>query len=260
MRAVEKSAMRRKLGAALRSMTPEQRAAGAERIGAEIERLLARIDRSSGTAPRAPADPGAGRTLIMSFLALPREVDLEASMRRWLAAGRGIAVPRVDAAPGVTAVTPPEAASEPVTDGAEVAGVRAGAGDSGRIVPVRIESFEPTRFAIDRFGVRSPLVGAVVDAASIDVILVPGLGFDRSGRRLGRGGGHYDRLLAMLPPTTPRIGVCFACQVVDSIPDEPHDARVDMVVSDAGVSYTPRIPQALRSFGQGLVDDAASGR
>lgn len=233
----EKRSIRLELAAALRSMTTEGRAAAAEVIGAALDRLLS-------IAVAAATRNG----LIMGYLALPREVDLEAPMGRWLRRGHGLVVPRVG--------MPPRDAPHSATnaDSADIAV------DRGRIVPVRVESLEPSHFTIDRFGVRSPTHGAVVDPASIDVILVPGLGFDRNGRRLGRGGGHYDRFLGELPPTTPRLGICFARQVLDSIPEEPHDARVDVVVSDASVTYTPRNPQALRSFGQGLADDAASGR
>jgi len=60
------------------------------------------------------------------------------------------------------------------------------------------------------------------------------LGFDREGHRLGRGGGYYDRFLAALPETTPRIGVGFEIQMRDSIPTEPHDIRLDAVVTERG--------------------------
>ncbi len=65
-----------------------------------------------------------------------------------------------------------------------------------------------------------------VPASEIDVILVPGLGFDRSGRRLGRGGGFYDRFLADPSLRAVRCGVLFDCQLVGSIPAEPHDIVV----------------------------------
>ncbi|MBS3942340.1 MAG: 5-formyltetrahydrofolate cyclo-ligase [Actinobacteria bacterium] len=80
-------------------------------------------------------------------------------------------------------------------------------------------------------GIAEP-VGAAVDPAVVDVAIVPGVAFDLRGGRLGQGGGHYDRLLALLPATTTRIGVCFACQVVPQVPREPHDAAVDLVVTD----------------------------
>ncbi len=71
-----------------------------------------------------------------------------------------------------------------------------------------------------------------VDPARVDLILVPGLAFTTDGLRLGRGGGYYDRLLASLPPRTRRIGVCFATQIVATLPTEPHDQRVARVVTE----------------------------
>ena len=65
-----------------------------------------------------------------------------------------------------------------------------------------------------------------------DFILVPGLVFTRAGRRLGRGGGFYDRLLAGRARGACKLGVCFALQLRDRIPHEPHDAVVDLVISD----------------------------
>lgn len=65
-----------------------------------------------------------------------------------------------------------------------------------------------------------------VPPAEIDLILVPGLGFDRNGIRLGRGGGFYDRYLAQPEVRAARCGVLFDCQLVDAVPAEPHDIRV----------------------------------
>jgi 5-formyltetrahydrofolate cyclo-ligase len=69
------------------------------------------------------------------------------------------------------------------------------------------------------------------DPATADLIFVPGLAFTIDGLRLGRGRGYYDRLLATLSASTLRIGVCFPCQIIDTIPSEPHDQRVDVVLS-----------------------------
>ena len=69
------------------------------------------------------------------------------------------------------------------------------------------------------------------DPASAALIFVPGVAFTAEGARLGRGRGYYDRLLSVLPPDIQRIGVCFSCQLVDSIPAEPHDKRMDLVLS-----------------------------
>lgn len=65
-------------------------------------------------------------------------------------------------------------------------------------------------------------------AGGIVLAIVPGRAFTPAGDRLGRGGGTFDRILA--PLACPRIGVAFACQVIASIPTDPHDVRVDRVI------------------------------
>ena len=62
------------------------------------------------------------------------------------------------------------------------------------------------------------------------MVLVPGVAFTRTGHRLGRGGGYYDRLLSTLPETVIRIGVCHEIQVVEEIPIEVHDAVMDEIL------------------------------
>ncbi|MDQ6625516.1 MAG: 5-formyltetrahydrofolate cyclo-ligase [Verrucomicrobiota bacterium] len=64
-----------------------------------------------------------------------------------------------------------------------------------------------------------------------DLVLVPGLAFTKDGRRLGRGGGFYDRLLAGHLENAWKVGVCFELQLRDEIPQEQHDALVDIVIS-----------------------------
>ena len=62
-----------------------------------------------------------------------------------------------------------------------------------------------------------------MDPRALDVVVVPGLAFTPDGRRLGQGGGHYDRFLPRLRPDCVTIGACFAEQVVADLPTEPHD-------------------------------------
>lgn len=72
------------------------------------------------------------------------------------------------------------------------------------------------------------------EAPSIDFMIVPGVAFDRSCRRLGNGKGYYDRALASLrPPQT--VGVCFAAQLVDEVPTGELDASVDVVITEREV-------------------------
>lgn len=70
-----------------------------------------------------------------------------------------------------------------------------------------------------------------IDLSQIDLVLVPGLAFDRNGYRLGRGAGYYDRFLESLPHI-PHIGLAFDFQVLDRLPLEPHDQPVTKVISN----------------------------
>jgi len=67
-----------------------------------------------------------------------------------------------------------------------------------------------------------------------DVVIVPGLAFTPHGDRLGQGGGWYDRFLADVRPDCRTIGVGFAEQIVDTLPVEVHDIRLDHVVTESG--------------------------
>ncbi len=86
------------------------------------------------------------------------------------------------------------------------------------------------------FGTRQPPPSAPV--VSPDTLLVPLVGFDRDSGRLGYGKGHYDRAIATMRASgaAPHlVGIAFAVQEVDPIPLEPHDIRLDWVVTDAEV-------------------------
>lgn len=85
------------------------------------------------------------------------------------------------------------------------------------------------------YGPREPARRVAVDPVSVDLVITPGLAFDRRGHRLGYGGGHFDRYFSRLRPDALRIGVAFSVQLVDEVPTEPSDRPVDVVVSDAGV-------------------------
>jgi 5-formyltetrahydrofolate cyclo-ligase len=70
-----------------------------------------------------------------------------------------------------------------------------------------------------------------VRPARVDALIVPGVGFDRHGHRLGQGGGHFDRLLGQTRRGAAVIGVTFDECVVDEVPVQPHDRSVDVVVT-----------------------------
>ena len=78
-----------------------------------------------------------------------------------------------------------------------------------------------------------------VAAAEIELAVVPGLAFDRSGRRLGHGKGYYDRLLARSPAV--RAGLCFDAQVFPEVPAGPRDAVMDWLVTERGACAVERL-------------------
>lgn len=91
---------------------------------------------------------------------------------------------------------------------------------------------------IHRFGMEQPAaVGVVTPVSQIDVFLVPGTAFDRSGGRLGKGGGFYDRVLPQRRTDAVAVGVTTLSRVVDVVPMEPHDRRVDWLATEDGVIH-----------------------
>ncbi|HVO87618.1 MAG TPA: 5-formyltetrahydrofolate cyclo-ligase [Casimicrobiaceae bacterium] len=74
-----------------------------------------------------------------------------------------------------------------------------------------------------------------VEPQGIEWVLVPGVAFDLAGRRLGYGGGYYDRLLPTLPRTAHRVAGAFEAQVVDLVPAAPHDVDIDCLVTEQRV-------------------------
>ncbi|HEY4201771.1 MAG TPA: 5-formyltetrahydrofolate cyclo-ligase [Devosiaceae bacterium] len=88
------------------------------------------------------------------------------------------------------------------------------------------------------FGTLAPSDGAPV--VEPDVVLVPLLGFDKRGTRLGYGGGYYDRTLAVMHKPPRLVGLAFAVQEIDEIPREDHDIPLDVIVTEAGVrNFSP---------------------
>jgi len=99
-----------------------------------------------------------------------------------------------------------------------------------RLVAVRIHSLE--ELLPSRFGLMEPAYepGREVDPRSFDLVLVPLLAFDRSGGRLGFGRGYYDSLLAEC--ACPKLGLAYSFQESPSVPAEPHDEKLDIVITE----------------------------
>ena len=142
-------------------------------------------------------------SVVMVYLSLPQEVDLSAAILTAWQQGKTIVVPQV---------------------------LRS----ERRMMPVEIHSLEGD-FAVEASGLRNPRSGAPVPPADIDLVVAPGLAFDRAGGRLGRGGGYYDKFLTSVGLHAAVFGAGFVEQMVASVPMESHDRRMNAVATDAGV-------------------------
>ena len=140
---------------------------------------------------------------ILAYLPLAEEVDLTPLLTAWIEESRTVCVPIVTWENKTM-----HAGLLPTLDGESL---------------------------IERtYGLREPRDPQSVPADTIDVMLVPGLGFDRDGGRLGRGGGYYDRFLeSSRSPIV--IGVAFDCQMLESIDREEHDQLMTVVVTPSGI-------------------------
>lgn len=135
----------------------------------------------------------AARTVAV-FAALPDEPATDEVLARW-ASTRRVVLPRVE-------------------------------GDAMRFYACR-----PDALVFGAFGILEPQGERPCPAGEIDLVVCPGVAFTADGRRLGRGRGYYDRYLGDPAFRGFRVGVCYAHQLVDDLPVEPHDMRMDRVIT-----------------------------
>jgi 5-formyltetrahydrofolate cyclo-ligase len=140
---------------------------------------------------------------MMIYLSLPREVDTTPIVLRAWQDGKRVVAPQV------------------VWEGRQM-------------IPIEIRSLEDD-VADGVTGVREPIRGVPTPIETIDLVIVPGLGFDAFGNRLGRGRGFYDRFLSRSEFRGVPCGLALEEQVVTSIPAGPGDMRMKMLVTDQQV-------------------------
>lgn len=101
-----------------------------------------------------------------------------------------------------------------------------------------LEFVKPEKWGRSQLGFQEPTEGELIEAKNLDGFLVPGLAFSKKGERVGRGKGYYDRTLSKVPGL--KVGVCYSYQLFDELPTEAHDIKMDVVVSDQGITWLKR--------------------
>jgi len=143
---------------------------------------------------------------IMIFMSMPGEVETSTLAVKAWQEGKNIAVPRVD-------------------------------WEGLRMEPVEIKSLD-LEIRTTGPGVPEPVSGTAVPLGVIDMVVIPGMAFDRAGFRVGRGRGFYDRFLAQRDFQGIRCGLCFHEQLqADGIPCEAHDVPMNLIVTDKEVIH-----------------------
>lgn len=95
--------------------------------------------------------------------------------------------------------------------------------------PVRISALDNLRK--NQYGILEPVDNRICED-KIDVIVFPGLVFDINGNRIGYGKGYYDKFFSLLNYCPPKIGVCYDFQILDSIPADDNDVKMDMIITE----------------------------
>lgn len=109
-------------------------------------------------------------------------------------------------------------------------------GPNGEHLPLEWSRYRTGELVSGPFGTREPSGDRLPSraVATADIVLVPALAVDRRGVRLGRGGGFYDRSLALCGPGTRLVAVVRDCELLDEVPAEPHDVRMTHALTPGG--------------------------
>jgi 5-formyltetrahydrofolate cyclo-ligase len=152
------------------------------------------------------ADEYKKASVVMVFLSMPEEVDTTPIFLDAWQHGKIVAVPQVS-------------------------------WEQRYMIPVEIRSLD-TGLSVDKKGLRSPIKGTVVPYEDIDLVIAPGLGFDRQGNRLGRGGAYYDRFFAVSGLKASKWALAFSNQILETIPHGEKDVPVDVIVCETGLIWS----------------------
>jgi 5-formyltetrahydrofolate cyclo-ligase len=138
--------------------------------------------------------------IVMAFWSFGSEVDTLPLLERLEAEGKQVALPRIE---------------------------------DRDVEPVAYAAGDP--LSATSFGAKEPASGRRLEPSGLDVVVVPGVAFDRGGGRVGYGAGFYDRLLGRVREDTFAVAVAFGLQVVDRVPAGGTDRHVDAVVTEREV-------------------------
>ena len=104
-----------------------------------------------------------------------------------------------------------------------------------------------SELALGAFGLLEPAAAGALEAGELGpaaLVCVPGVTFTPAAARLGRGGGYYDRLLATLSAEAVTAGVAYSFQLINRLPEDLHDRRLDFVVTESAVYAASGAPHA----------------
>jgi len=142
-------------------------------------------------------------SVVMFYLSLPHEIDVTPAILHAWQNGKTVVVPKVS-------------------------------WQQRHMIPVEITSLE-TGIATEAAGLRNPITGVPVPPEDIDLVVTPGLAFDKKGHRLGRGGAYYDRFFDSNKLDACKCGFAFSRQTVENVPAGNQDKPMDLLVTEAGV-------------------------
>jgi len=146
---------------------------------------------------------------VFTYISTHHEPDTRALIADLLALGKRVSVPRI--------------------------------GPAGLMRAHRIDSLDDLQSpGPGQFNLPVPPPGSPIEAHPY-LTLVPGLAFTESGRRLGMGGGHYDRYLTEHPETL-AVGLCYGWQIVEDLPGESHDRPVRVLVTESRTTRCKALP------------------